>query len=522
MGQRNVAHIAISLLLLPVIAIPSSDSINLQADSSQSVGMFDGSGQGPGQVTISAEIRDTETNLTEESLSSSSNESSGDQKQFLSDETLSSTENLGTLHSVSNLHLSSEGNNEASLKASSSPINSTDLIAEYEDDSEFQQYNNKNFSPLLESDDPLNINLTEDDSASFNVSNPSYIDASHVAPQKYTADVTVNADNVSVIKGDENNISSQSDKDNVREDSSEQTLDEHSFNQRLNFVPILHQNQTAGDQNNADVNEIQGFNSENYNRSESQSQEMNESIEDPQEQSDSPTVHYLNNSFDSEETFEKVFSISVNDSADREQKQYFNYQTGAEQHADKSPVSNIQVSGSDTEHSTADNNMNFNDFSVLNNAFEVYHYSRKPDPNDTDGAKQNKTLAQHIEELVLNRLPSLDNHKVSEYQGGDEIGSENHEEDYIPLDVEISPDEISESDDEETRSGATLAFVFDSTGSMWDDLVQVKMGAERIMATMLERPDKPIYNYVLVPFHDPSKLSRLYFLKSLVLCNLHI
>ncbi|KDR12788.1 hypothetical protein L798_13365, partial [Zootermopsis nevadensis] len=50
----------------------------------------------------------------------------------------------------------------------------------------------------------------------------------------------------------------------------------------------------------------------------------------------------------------------------------------------------------------------------------------------------------------------------------------------------------------------TLAFVFDSTGSMWDDLVQVKMGAERIMAAMLERPDKPIYNYVLVPFHDPK------------------
>jgi hemicentin len=40
---------------------------------------------------------------------------------------------------------------------------------------------------------------------------------------------------------------------------------------------------------------------------------------------------------------------------------------------------------------------------------------------------------------------------------------------------------------------------------MWDDLVQVKTGAERIMATMLDLPDRPIYNYVLVPFHDPSK-----------------
>ena len=113
---------------------------------------------------------------------------------------------------------------------------------------------------------------------------------------------------------------------------------------------------------------------------------------------------------------------------------------------------------------------------------------------------QNKTLGQHIEELVLNRLPSSNKGKDS-----DQVESGDHEESNISLDVEISPDEISESDDEGTYRGASLAFVFDSTGSMWDDLVQVKMGAERIMATMLELPDKPIYNYVLVPFHDPSK-----------------
>lgn len=52
---------------------------------------------------------------------------------------------------------------------------------------------------------------------------------------------------------------------------------------------------------------------------------------------------------------------------------------------------------------------------------------------------------------------------------------------------------------------ATLAFVFDTTGSMWDDLRQVRQGAEKIMDTMLQRPDKPIYDYVLVPFHDPRK-----------------
>ncbi|XP_039287893.1 hemicentin-1-like [Nilaparvata lugens] len=57
---------------------------------------------------------------------------------------------------------------------------------------------------------------------------------------------------------------------------------------------------------------------------------------------------------------------------------------------------------------------------------------------------------------------------------------------------------------EKEDSGVSLAFVFDATGSMWDDLVQVREGAAKILNAMLERPDKPIYNYVLVPFQDPN------------------
>lgn len=53
----------------------------------------------------------------------------------------------------------------------------------------------------------------------------------------------------------------------------------------------------------------------------------------------------------------------------------------------------------------------------------------------------------------------------------------------------------------------SLAFVFDITGSMYDDLVQVIEGAAKILTTTLARRHKPLYNYVLVPFHDPGKCS---------------
>ena len=51
---------------------------------------------------------------------------------------------------------------------------------------------------------------------------------------------------------------------------------------------------------------------------------------------------------------------------------------------------------------------------------------------------------------------------------------------------------------------SSLTFVFDRTGSMFDDLDQVRRGTEGIFNTVMKQRKRFIYNYVLVMFHDPG------------------
>lgn len=52
---------------------------------------------------------------------------------------------------------------------------------------------------------------------------------------------------------------------------------------------------------------------------------------------------------------------------------------------------------------------------------------------------------------------------------------------------------------------SSLAFVFDTTGSMQDDFRQLKSHAEDIMTFVLNRNNTDIKHFVFVPFNDPGE-----------------
>jgi len=62
-----------------------------------------------------------------------------------------------------------------------------------------------------------------------------------------------------------------------------------------------------------------------------------------------------------------------------------------------------------------------------------------------------------------------------------------------------------EGNDAGKPTGASLAFIFDSTGSMHQELNQVKIGAAQILSALLANKEIVIHDFILVPFNDPRK-----------------
>lgn len=70
----------------------------------------------------------------------------------------------------------------------------------------------------------------------------------------------------------------------------------------------------------------------------------------------------------------------------------------------------------------------------------------------------------------------------------------------------------------------SLAFVFDRTGSMYDDLVKVREGATKIFNNTIDNGKPLVNNYILVPFSDPGSygLNNIYpILITLILVRLN-
>ena len=441
------------LLLLAVVRVSKCQCSDPREDEH----VFGGRKGAPGHVT-SDWAEDADANCTETGVVP---------EHFARMESLSSTQQLPNFLSVTNLQKSSEDNGVANPNE-----NSAVVVTE-----------NEHSSGLLEqTGSHQSVNTLQEFENHFYGSDS---DSGHVTAQHYRDD----ADHASVVTRDSNKSSVNT--EGGLED------DEDNVNRLISDVSTLYQNHITAINNSY----AKHVHLRDDSRTESHTQAMNESLTGPpllnKQQSDSDVDEYINNVFQGEETFEKVFNISVDDAFESEARHSFGYQADSVGHAEQVPESDMRVSGSSTERTSADNEDNL---PALDDVFEVHHYSRSSDTGDPRVAEHDTTLAERVEQLVLNRLPPMPNHSRS-----DDTVSGDTERDDVPLGLEISPDEIDENIGEETHSGVSLAFVFDSTGSMWDDLVQVKIGAERIMATMLERPDKPIYNYVLVPFHDPSK-----------------
>lgn len=92
------------------------------------------------------------------------------------------------------------------------------------------------------------------------------------------------------------------------------------------------------------------------------------------------------------------------------------------------------------------------------------------------------------------------------------IGVRNHSEnEQISVKTRRSLDSIN-INVPPTIGQISLAIIFDCTGSMADNLKEMKAGAERLIDAITERRDNPIYNYIFVCFRDPGNCFNIFFI----------
>lgn len=121
-------------------------------------------------------------------------------------------------------------------------------------------------------------------------------------------------------------------------------------------------------------------------------------------------------------------------------------------------------------------------------------------------------------EKLVSRADNDEKSAVSELNSQSIVVNDNmcnHNEKSVAYDVIISmPDEsrlvkrdtLSNEDykDRPRPDQKSLLIVFDATGSMHDDLEQLRSGAKEIINEMSARTDNPIFNYILIVFRDPG------------------
>jgi hypothetical protein len=82
------------------------------------------------------------------------------------------------------------------------------------------------------------------------------------------------------------------------------------------------------------------------------------------------------------------------------------------------------------------------------------------------------------------------------------------------------PDTTTEGPSVLPKAQKSLLICFDSTGSMTDDLNEMRDAAKQIVGDFSARADKPIKNYVLSVFNDPGKFFYFYFKNNFFITSL--